>query len=376
MWQWIKNVLTLCQKELQSLFSDKMIIFIIGFLFSGAIYIIATGITTEVNNATVAVVDHDQSAMSRYLVSTLQPPSFQPPVYIDDTATLNHGLDKGQYIFAIEFPEHFEQDVRDGKHPTIQLSADATAVSQAGVGMVYIEEIFNQESYRYLKQDNPLSQLPVKVQTSVWFNPNTSSQWFFAITNIVGFTFLLAVLLVGAAIIREKERGTIEYLLVMPVSANQIALSKILSNGVVIAVSMYLSLIFVVQGWLGVQINGSIALYMLGTAIFLFSAAAMGVLLATLAPTLPQFGLLTLPIYVVLRLISGGDAPFESMPTWVQQISQFSPVTQYALFSHAVLFRNADITLVWQYLVKMSVIGTIFMGIALSHFRSMLDKQG
>ena len=162
----------------------------------------------------------------------------------------------------------------------------------------------------------------------------------------------------------------------MPVSANQIALSKIISNGVVIATAAFLSLMFVVQGWLGVQINGSIALYMLGTFLFLFSASAMGIMFATLAPTLPQFGLLSLPVYVVLRLISGGDAPIESMPTWVQSISQFSPVTQYALFSHAVLFRDANLPIVGHYLLEMTVSGLIFMFFALKRFRSMLDKQG
>ena len=310
------------------------------------------------------------------MVSTLQPPNFQKPVYIPDTEKLSDGFDKGDYIFSLEFPENFEKDVRDNKHPTVQLSADATAVSQAGVGMVYIQEIFNKESYHYLKKTSPLDQLPVKVQTSVWFNPNTTSHWFFSVTNIVGFIFLLAMMLVGAAIIREKERGTIEHLLVMPVSANQIALSKIISNGVVIATAAFLSLMFVVQGWLGVQINGSIALYMLGTFVFLFSASAMGIMFATLAPTLPQFGLLSLPVYVVLRLISGGDAPFESMPTWVQSISQFSPVTQYALFSHAVLFRDANLPIVGHYLFEMTVSGLIFMFFALKRFRSMLDKQG
>lgn len=375
-WQWLKNVLTLTSKEFQTLLSDPMVLAIIAFLFTVSIYTISTGITTEVNNATVAVVDHDRSPMSSYLVSTLQPPSFQPPIYVADSQTLSDGFDQGEYIFGLEFPEDFEKDARTGKHPSVQLSADATAVSQAGVGLVYIQEIFNQETYHYLKKDSPLERLPVKIQTSVWFNPNTMSHWFFAVTNIVGFVFLLAMMLVGAAIIREKERGTIEHLLVMPVTANQIALAKIISNGVVIAMAALLSLIFVVQGWLGVQINGSIALYMLGTLVFLFSASAMGIMFATLAPTLPQFGLLSLPVYVILRLISGGDAPFESMPVWVQSISQFSPVTQYALFSHAVLFRNADLQIVGHYLVEMTVAGLIFMFFALRRFRSMLDKQG
>ena len=166
--QWIKNVITLTNKEFQTLFSDKMVIIIIAFLFTVSIYTISTGITTEVHNATVAVVDHDQSQMSNYMVSTLQPPNFQQPVDVPDAKQLSDGFDKGDYIFSLEFPENFEQDVRNNKHPTVQLSADATAVSQAGVGLVYIQEIFSKESYNYLKQESPLNKLPVKVQTSVW----------------------------------------------------------------------------------------------------------------------------------------------------------------------------------------------------------------
>lgn len=371
---WLSNVATLTLKELKSLLSEKGLLFIIAFMFTFATYSIATGISVDVKNASIGIIDHDNSTLSQRLQSAIAPPYFQPPQAVD-VRDAQSAMDHSEYVFILDIPPNFEADVIAGKHPSVQLLIDATAVAQAGVGSLYLQQIIQQEAYAYLQQPSPLSMMPVNVSINRWFNPNGESAWFVATIYVVTSIFMLSMMLVGAAIIREKERGTIEHLLVMPVTASEIAFGKILSNSLVIAFIAWLSMIFVLQLWLQIPINGSLTLFMTGTFVFLFSASALGVMLATAAPTLPQFALLALPVYVVLRLFSGADSPFESMPIWLQKLSVFSPMTQYANFSADVLFRDASFELVLHYIVYMALMGVVFLFIAMRQFRNMLDKQ-
>ena len=372
---WLANVATLTVKELRSLLSEKGLILVICFMFSIATYSIATGISVEVKNASVGVIDHDNSTLSHRIESAIAPPYFQPPMVVN-VREAQAAMDRSDYVFILDIPPNFEEDVLAGRHPDIQLQIDATAVAQAGVGSLYLQQIIQQETYTYLQKPDPLEMMPVEVVINRWFNPNGQSVWFMATIHIVTSIFMLSMMLVGAAVIREKERGTIEHLLVMLVTASEIAFGKIISNSIIIALTALLAMILVLQGWLGVPVNGSLTLFMFGTFVFLFSSSALGIMLATAAPTLPQFALLALPLYVVLRLFSGADSPFESMPDWLQQVSVYSPMTQYAQFSSDVLFRAASLPLVYPYLIKMALMGMVFLFIALKQFKGMLDKQG
>jgi ABC-2 type transport system permease protein len=184
-------------------------------------------------------------------------------------------------------------------------------------------------------------------------------------------------LLTGAAVIREKERGTMEHLLVMPVSSSEIALAKIIANGTIILTISILSLYFVVHIGLQVPLHyESIPIFALGVISFLFSIASLGILLAIIAPSMPQFGLLCIPIYVVMYMLSGIASPLDNMPDTMRMITQFSPQTILSTFSQEVLFKQAPLSMVKIHLFKMLGMGIIFLGIALAQFKSMLSRQG
>ena len=373
--RWFKNVWQLSRKELQSLLGDVTLMALVAVVFSVVVYSVATGITSEVKNASVAVIDGDRSALSYRIRDALQPPYFQTPVPIarEDVDTL---MDKGDYVFVLDIPPNIEADVLAGRAPQIQVLADATAMTLAGMGSGYINQIVQQEVAAFTHSGSLEAALPIKPVVSVWFNPNGETPWFTAMMQVLASTTLLSMIVAGAAVIREREHGTIEHLLVMPVRASEIAMAKILTNSAVIALAAWLSLRLVVMVWLQIPINGSIALFMAGTVLYLFSMTSLGVWLATLTPNMPQFGLLCLPIYMVTRLLSGADAPLEAMPQWIQQATQFSPVTQYAKFSQDVLFRSAEVAIVWPQLAAMTAMGAVFLTLALLRFRSMLARQG
>lgn len=374
MLRWLKNVWVLSLKELKSLLGDVTLLGLIVVFLSVAVYTVATGITTEVRNASVAIIDEDHSQLSFRIRDALQAPYFKTPVMISPDQ-VDQAMDKGDYVFVLTIPSNFERDVMANREVSIQVLADATAVTQAGVGTTYLNQIVQNEVNDF-KQQSPSDLLPLTPVVQVLFNPNTQTHWYTGVAQVLNNITLLAMILVGAAVIREKEHGTIEHLLVMPVHASEIVMSKIVTNGLVITLSALLSLWLVVHWALAVPIHGSISLYVLGTAIYLFSVSSLGICLATVAPTMPQFGLLCLPIYMVARLLSGSESPIESMPDWIQNITFYSPVTLYMQFGQEVLFRDAGFEIVWKKLLVMSVMGVGFLIFALKRFRSMLASQG
>lgn len=371
----LKNIWTLTIKELRSLFGDVMLVIMIGVVFSVTIYTVAEGINTDVRNAPVGIVDNDRSPLTMQIRDALQPPFFRTPVDLPRDE-VDARMDKGDLIFVLEFPPDFERDVLAGRKPEAQLLIDATSMTQAGIGQAYIAQIFNQEVGSFLKQQPVTAIMPAKPVLNMMFNPNGESRWYMPIMEEGNMITLLALVLVGAAVIRERERGTIEHLLVMPVTATEIALSKILANGLVILCASMLSMEFVVHRFLEVPLNGSLLLYAGGVAVYLFSMASLGIMLATLAPSLPQFGLLMLPVYVVALLFSGSAAPRSNMPDAAQMLSEYWPTTQFATFSQNVLFRGAGLDIVWPELLVMAVIGMVFLLFALFRFKKMLEQQG
>ncbi|QGE28448.1 ABC transporter permease [Bordetella holmesii] len=373
--QWLRNVMRLCGKEFHSLASDYTLLLLIVFAFSAAIYSVANGVKAEVANASVAVLDNDRSNLSYRLRDAILPPYFKPPEAISRDE-VDAALNRGRYIFVLEIPPNFERDVLARRQPSVQILVDATAMTQAGLGVTYLNEIIAREVLGFLHAQGIEAQLPVVPVTRQLFNPNAQSPWYTAVMQIVTNVTVLAIILVGATVIREREHGTIEHLLVMPVRASEIAMAKILSNGLVILVAAMLSLRWVVQAGLGIPLHGSEWLFMAGLAIYLFSVTALGMYLATLAPTMPQFGLLAVPVYVVAYLLSGAATPVESMPSVMQSLVPILPTTQFVMLTQAVLYRGAGFAIVWPQFLAIAVCGGIFLGLALRRFRSMLARQG
>ena len=375
MYEWIKNVWFLSIKEFKSVTSDITLMGLVVAVFTVAVYSVSTGLTTEVKNASVALIDQDQSALSYQIRDAILPPYFKPAVLIQ-AHERDEKLDKGEFVFIIDIPPNFAHDVLAEKRPQVYIWADATAATLAGVGSAYLEQIVQREVQAYLRSSSNLDWMPLEPVVSIMYNPNGTNVWFIGVMQVVSNVTLLTMILVGAAIIREREHGTMEHLLVMPVRASEIAIAKILTNSALIMLAALLSLGGVVHLLLGVPIIGSVSLFTLGLAIYLFTVSSLGVWLATLAPTMPQFGLLCIPIYIVTRLLSGGETPMESMSQTVQDITFFSPVTQFVMYAQSVLFRNADLAIVWPQLAILSVAGVLFLAMALSRFRQMLAKQG
>ena len=370
----LKNILSLSAKELRSLFGDTVLVVLIVMMFSTMVYNTATNATSDVRNANIGIVDYDRSPLTRQIVAALLPPQFAKPVYVNPNDT-QEMLDKSELTFVLEFPPNFQRDVLAGRAPEAQLLVDATAMTQAGMGSGYITQIFSREIQEFMGVKQQISQaMPVRAAVNLQYNPNNQSSWFMGAAMAGNNIMLITLVLVGAAVIRERERGTMEHLLVMPVTATEIVVAKILANGLVVSAAAVLSMKFVVGSAIGAHLAGSFALYALGVVLFMFSVASLSVMLATLAPTMPQYSLLMVPTYIVFMMFSGSTSPRANMPEMAQRLSEYWPSTQFAHFAQSVLFRGAGLETVWGQLLALSVTGAVFLGLV--RFRKMLEKQG
>ena len=367
----LESIVRLGRKELASLARDFALMGLIVYAFTYAVYGPAKGARMELRNASVAIVDEDRSALSARLGDALLPPLFLPPRYLTRNE-IDAAMDAGRYTFVIDIPPRFQSDLLAGRRPTVQLNVDATAMAQAGRGAGDISVIFTDEIGRFLGA--PADQAPpVRLVTRAKFNANLSDIWFVGIANIINNITLLAIILAGAAVVREREHGTIEHLLVLPLRPSDIMLAKVWANALTIVAAATLSLWLVVKGLLQVPIAGSVPLFVVDTILYLFATTSLGILLATVARSMPQFGLLAFIVYLVLNMLSGGVTPLDSMPEWLQTLLQFSPTTHFFNSALAILYRGAGLDSVWTELISVAAIGAVFFAVALARFRRMIS---
>ncbi len=365
------NIFWLGGKELFSLRRDAALVFLIVFSLTHFVYSPAKEVNMDVDHASIAVVDEDRSVLSQHILDAFMPPLFIRAAEISVEA-IDDSMERGEYTFVIDIPPNFERDLKHGRRPTIQVNVDATAMAQAGRGAAYIQEVLSQEIgyaiHRTEKSPPPQFDLVVRGK----FNPNFTFAWFVSVMQVINSITMLALFLAGAAVIREREHGTLEHLLAMPLRPSEIMLAKIWANSFVIVTAAVLSLMFVVKLALGVPIAGSLALFAGGVAVYLFSITSLSIMIATRVSSMPQFGLLALPVFIILSLLSGSTTPMESMPETLQKIMQLSPSTHFVSFAQAVLYRGAGFGIVWRDCTAIAILGLVFFGAALMRFRRML----
>lgn len=370
----LANIYRLGVKELWSLARDAMMLVLIVYTFTASVYSAATALPDTLHLAPIAIVDEDVSPLSQRIISAFYPPQFTTPRMITANA-VDRGMDEGAYTFALNIPPNFQRDVLAGRAAEVQLNVDATRMSQAFTGSGYVQQIVSAEVREFLQRYRSNPALPIDLALRVRFNPTLERAWFGALMEIVNNITMLSIILTGAALIREREHGTIEHLLVMPVTPTEIMAAKIWSMGLVVLIAAAMSLWLIVSGALHVPIGGSVALFLLGATLHLFATTSMGIFLATLARSMPQFGMLLILVLLPLEMLSGANTPRESMPPLVKDIMLAAPTTHFVELSQAILFRGAGIGVVWTQFMALALIGAVLFAISLRRFRRTLSSM-
>jgi len=347
----VANIYWLGVKELQSFLRDYVLLGLVVYSFSLAVILQARSNSQELNNGSLAIADEDHSELSRRIGHAFLPPLFQPAQAITE-ADIVPLMNRGRYTFVIDIPPNFQRDVLGGRRPQLQVDVDATAMVQAGLGAGYAQQIIDTEIANFLSRSEGVPLSTVNLDVLISFNPNITTAWFTSVMGIINNVTMLAIILAGAAIVREREHGTMDHLLVMPLTPFEIAVKIVL----------------------GIPIAGSIPLFMIGVMIYLFFATAIGIFLGAVAQSMPQLGLLFMLVFLPMNLLSGSNTPLESMPAWLAAAMQASPSTHFVSFAQSILYRGAGIDVVWPEFLAVAGIASLFFTLAILRFRSIASQ--
>jgi len=367
--RFIRHIFRLGIKELLALWRDPILLAFVVYLFTIAIYVAGSGMSFDLKNGALAIVDEDRSQLSLRLWQDFRPPYFRAPDEIS-IAEIDRTLDRGEETFVLNVPHHFQRDVVDNRNPKLQLNVDATAVSQAFLGAVYVQSIVADEIARYLAASSSGAAPLIDLRMRVKYNPNRESAWFVGVIELLMAITTISIFLPATALLREREHGTIEHLLVMPLSPAEIMFAKVWSSSLVVLVGVTLGLVFVVEGAFHTPIHGSVALFYLATLVYQMATAGLGMVLATIARTTPQMALLLLLVVAPMVFLSGAWTPPEAMPPGVQWLMYFSPLKYFVDISAGIFFRGVGLDVLWPQFASMAAIGAVMFGFALARFRA------
>ncbi len=379
-----RNILYLGFKELRSLSRDPILLVLIAFALTVNIYTAATAMPETLHKAPIAIVDEDQSVLSSRIRDAFYLPYFLPPVLITP-AEMDARMDAGLDTFALHIPVNFERDSLAGRSPEIQLNVDATRMSQAFIGSSYIQTIVAEEVNEFMLKHRATVQPPVELVFRSQFNPELNKIWFGSIMEVITAITMLSIVLTGAALIREREHGTVDHMLVMPITPFEIMASKVWAMALVVLLGSGLSLLFVVHGVLAVPIQGSLVLFFIGVCLHLFATTSLGIFLGTIARSMPQFGLLLFMVLLPMQILSGaggliraqtlsagGIKQREGMTSIIDIVMQAAPTTHFVEYAQAILFRGAGLDVVWPELASLAAIGIVLFTLSLARFRKTL----
>ena len=364
----LKNIWELGLKELIGLLRNPLMLLLIAYSFTLSIKDSASAAKDTINEVAIAIVDEDDSALSRRIRDALLPPHFKKAVVIPSYEA-DRVLNEGKYTFVLVLPLNLERDILGGRKPSVQLNIDATQMSVAYAGAGAVEAIVNTEIARHLSRGSVPKESFISLQTRNRYNPNLTPMWSQAISDLVNAISMLAIILTGSALIGEREHGTMEHLLVMPVTPFEIMVSKIWAMTAVVLLAVTLTIFGVIKWSLEIPIAGSIPLFLAGVAIVLFAINSLGIFLATVANSMPQLGMLVILVLMPMNMLSGGSTPLESMPPFIRRLASLLPTTHFNTFSSDILYRGVGIEVVWKSFLAIFAIGLVLFLLSLWRFR-------
>ena len=363
-----KNIWELGLKELIGLLRNPLMLLLIAYSFTLSIKDSASAAKDTINDVAIAIVDEDHSELSRRIRDAFLPPHFKTAVVIQPYE-VDRVLNEGKYTFVLVLPLNMEKDILAGRKPPVQLSIDATQMSVAYAGAGAVETIVNDEIGRHPPGRNVSRGQMIDLEIRNRYNPNLTPMWSQAINDLINAISMLAIILTGSALINEREHGTMEHLLVMPVTPFEIMVSKIWAMTLVVLLAVTATVFLVIRHWLEIPIAGSIPLFLAGVTIALFAINSLGIFLATVASSMPQLGMLVILVLMPMNMLSGGSTPLESMPPFVRKFASLLPTTHFNTFASDILYRGVGIEVVWKPFLAIFLIGLVLFLVSLSRFR-------
>ena len=372
---WSRRLGVMTAKEIRQLLRDPVLLSFLAFVFTVNVYLQGSSVSLQLNRAAMVVQDADHSAASRELIHRFRPPYFRLDGEVDDSRQAIGLLDKGEAMVALDIPPRFQESLLAGETASVLMQVDATHTAPGFLASSYAARIVSQFGLetalaREGLSSGGLEEVPVVIDDQrVWFNPNQKDTWFMPISELLEGITLFSILLPAAAMVREKERGTVEQLLVSPLSPFQILFPKVIAMTGVILVGVTLSLFAVLGGMFQVPMRGSLPLFYVVTTLYIFANAGLGLFVATIARNLAQVGLLSLLILAPIILLSGTWTPPEAMPAWLRAGTLVSPLRHYIDAAYGILLKGVGLDLLWDSVLAIALLGSSIFAFGLWRFR-------
>ncbi|HEY9145506.1 MAG TPA: ABC transporter permease [Thiobacillus sp.] len=372
---WWRRLAVMTAKEIRQLLRDPVLLSFMAFIFTVNIYLQGSSVSMQLNRAPMVVQDADHSAASRDLIYRFRPPYFRLDGEVGSSREAIRLLDRGEVMLSLDIPAQFQEALRKGESVSVQLQVDATQPLPGFLASSYAARIVGQFSLESALEREGLTpadleNVPVVIDDQrVRFNPNQKDTWFMPISELMEGITLFAILLPAAAMVREKERGTVEQLLVSPLTPFQIVFPKVIAMTIVILLGMSLSLLTVLGPLFQVPMQGSLPLFYAVTTLYIFTNAGLGLFVATIARNQAQVGLLSLLILAPILLLSGLWTPPEAMPGWMRWATLASPMRHYIDVSYGILLKGAGLDLLWDSVLAIGILGTLIFAFGMRRFR-------
>lgn len=372
---WWRRLMVMIRKELVQLVRDIPLMAFLVYSFTFSVYVTGSGIQTQLRNAGLLVHDGDHSASSRELIQRFHPPYFRIDGQVTHPGEGLDRLDRGWSMVMLDIPPRFHEALVAREPVAVQLLVDTSNAPQGLSAAAYAARIVGQFGQERMMAGQGLADVSsttvpmVESEHRVWFNQDQNETWFESISHLLRMMTIFAMLLPAAALVREKERGTVEQLLVSPLSPLQIMLPKVVAMTIVILTATVVALFGVMQPVFGVPIRGSIALLFVLAAVFVVATAGVGVFAATIAKNQAQVGMLTVLVIAPMLLLSGIVTPLETMPDWVRYLMAFSPLRYFIDIAHGILLKGTGLEAFWPQVLAMVLLGCALFGLGLWRFR-------
>ena len=371
------RISSIIRKEFLQLFRDPRTLALAVVIPIVQLFLLGYAATSDVRNVPMAVWDQSKSPQSRQLLDAFRAADyFTVDYFVGSTEEYGKLIESGDARVALVIPADYDIRLSEGNAKVLMIldgsdaTIGATALSTARlVGQSFATKILGEQASL---SGRPAPSAPIEVRTQVWYNPNLNSA-FFMIPGVIGMILsFITTILTATAIVRERERGTIEQLIVTPIRSWELILGKLLPY-VILAFVETFEIIIVGHYWFGVPVRGSLLLIIFSSGLFLMSSLGIGMLASTVANT-QQEAMLTVMMYNLPSIfLSGFFFPIEAMPKFLQFVSYFIPLRYYLVVIRSLLLKGVGIEAIRSELIALAIFGIVIMGAAAMRFRKSLD---
>jgi ABC-2 type transport system permease protein len=364
------RVWALAVKEINQILRNKQLIFLLIFPPTIQLLIYGSALSPEVHFLKLGVVDYAHTQVSRELVSAMtENRIFETENYLFSEQALAEQVRQGEVTAGLVIPPDFDRQLARGQTAEVQILVDGVDANTAGIASGYITQIVNE----YGQQLNP-NPTPNLVEPAVTFlyNPGLISSWFF-VPGVLGLVLTLTSSLVSSAtVVREKDTGTLEQLLMTPAEAWEILLAKIVPLFILLMGDVFLAL-GVGKLIFNLPFRGNLPLFLLVSALYVCVGIGIGILLATISKNQQQVVLTSFFINLPLIQTSGAIAPIESMPAFFRYLSLFNPLRHYVVIARGFLLKGVGVLELWQHVLALALFALILLSFSIRQFRNQLS---